>query len=325
MKEHKPEKVVSYTEMIAKAIFSTTNSMSTLADIYSYLIIKYPFLQSRGKSWKNSVRHTLSLNEWFIKIPKLDNAKCCYWSVHPVYIQRFRRGEFQKQRKASVPKFRTHHNHHHASRYYDMSYEINSPTLDYHFFPPPPLQQHFQHQHQHHGTDPTTISPGSHFSQQQQHWPPSITARPQFDEFQTFFPPTPSHHPQQQQYNHHGYPPSPHSYHHHSPVYSNPGGLTSPHHPPPQGVSQPSYCNTYYNNENDANMIYSRHQGQQRSQDQHYYDERASCNRNAITESPSFRSPVDDEDTSAVKGTTTSQQLASPINSGPSEPINSPI
>ena len=322
-KERKPEKVVSYTEMIAKAIFSTTNSMSTLADIYSYLIIKYPFLQSRGKSWKNSVRHTLSLNEWFIKIPKLDNAKCCYWSVHPIYIQRFRRGDFQKQRKASIPKFRSHHNHHHhhPSRYYDMCYDINSPTLDYHFFPPPPPSQHFQQQQL--GPDSTTISPSSHFlpPQQQQHWPP-ITSRPQFEEFQTFFPPQ-----HQQQYNHHGYPPSPHPYHYHSPVYNNQGGLTSPHPSPPQNVYQPSYCSTYYNNtnsEHDANyMIYSsRHQGQQRSQDQHHYDVRPSCNRNTIVESSSFRSPIDDDE--SVKNTMIQQEMSPVSSSGPNEPITPP-
>lgn len=129
-KKHKDntEKIVSYTEMIAKAIFSSPNNMSTLAEIYNYLIVKYPILSSRGKSWKNSVRHTLSLNEWFVKIPKLDNAKCCYWSIHPVYIQRFRRGDFQKQRKASVVKIRSHQNH----RYYDLGYDV-SPTPDYHF------------------------------------------------------------------------------------------------------------------------------------------------------------------------------------------------
>jgi len=165
IKEHS-EKVVSYTEMIAKAIFATQNNMSTLADIYNFLISKYPILKSRGKSWKNSVRHTLSLNEWFIKIPKLDNAKCCYWSIHPVYMQRFRKGDFQKQRKASVTKLRSHHNSH---RYYDFGYDI-SPTMDYHFIPPP---SHFQDVN-------SSISPHSAFSP----WPISRS----FDEFQNFFP-----------------------------------------------------------------------------------------------------------------------------------------
>ena len=100
-KKKSVDKIASYTEMIARAIFSSDNNMSTLQDIYNYLNVKYPILKSRGKSWKNSVRHTLSLNEWFIKIPRMDNGKCCYWSIHPVYLQRFKRGDFQKQRKSS--------------------------------------------------------------------------------------------------------------------------------------------------------------------------------------------------------------------------------
>lgn len=96
------DKIASYTEMIAHAIFSSENNMCTLQDVYTYLDEQYPVLKSRGKSWKNSVRHTLSLNEWFVKIPRMDNGKCCYWSVHPVYLQRFKRGDFQKQRKSTL-------------------------------------------------------------------------------------------------------------------------------------------------------------------------------------------------------------------------------
>lgn len=171
-KKHKEnsEKIVSYTEMIAKAIFASPNNMSTLAEIYNYLIVKYPILSSRGKSWKNSVRHTLSLNEWFVKIPKLDNAKCCYWSIHPVYVQRFRRGDFQKQRKASVAKICSHQN----QRYYDLGYDI-SPTPDYHFMPPAHYQPEIS----------SGISPHGSFSP----WP----MHRQYEEMQPNFFPTASH------------------------------------------------------------------------------------------------------------------------------------
>ncbi|XP_066924237.1 forkhead box protein B2-like [Clytia hemisphaerica] len=165
------DKVTSYTEMIARAILASPNVMATLADIYSHLISKYPLLKGRGKSWKNSVRHTLSLNEWFIKIPKLDNAKCCYWSIHPSYLQRFRKGDFQKQRKAAITKLRTHHHNsgHHHNRYYDLNYDI-SPTMDYHF------PTHFNEMNN------TSVSPHANFSS----WP----SRSPYEEYQTFFPPS---------------------------------------------------------------------------------------------------------------------------------------
>lgn len=116
------EKIVSYTEMIARAIFSCPNNMSTLQDIYNFLSVKYPVLQNRGKSWKNSVRHTLSLNEWFVKIPRMDNGKCCYWSVHPVYLQRFKKGDFQKQRKSNACKLRNA-----ARTLEELQYNLNNP------------------------------------------------------------------------------------------------------------------------------------------------------------------------------------------------------
>ena len=268
--------------MIAKAIFSTPNSMSTLADIYNFLIVKYPFLQTRGKSWKNSVRHTLSLNEWFIKIPKLDNAKCCYWSIHPVYIQRFRRGDFQKQRKASIPKFRSQHHHHHNTRYYDMSYDI-SPTLDYHFYPPP-QSHHFQQEN-------SSVSPHSAFSP----WP--ISSRPQFEEFQTFFPPPHSlsqQQQQQQQYSHHhgnGYP-TPHP----PPVYNQaPVVATSPHPPPQSGYHQQPYY-SYYNAEHVNNMVYRQEPKAQEPSHHHYHDVRN--NRNVEPYRSSVETPKDTQTSS---------------------------
>lgn len=124
------EKIVSYTEMIARAIFSCPNNMSTLQDIYNFLSVKYPVLQNRGKSWKNSVRHTLSLNEWFVKIPRMDNGKCCYWSVHPVYLQRFKKGDFQKQRKSNACKLRNA-----ARTLEELQYNLNNPYHMGNYYP----------------------------------------------------------------------------------------------------------------------------------------------------------------------------------------------
>jgi forkhead box protein F len=42
----------------------------TLSEIYSFLQQSFPFFRSNYMGWKNSVRHNLSLNECFIKLPK---------------------------------------------------------------------------------------------------------------------------------------------------------------------------------------------------------------------------------------------------------------
>ena len=52
------------------AINSTPTKKMTLSEIYSFLQQSFPFFRSTYMGWKNSVRHNLSLNECFIKLPK---------------------------------------------------------------------------------------------------------------------------------------------------------------------------------------------------------------------------------------------------------------
>ena len=140
-KKSEPEKIASYTEMIARAIFSGKGNMSTLQDIYEFLTENFPILKSRGKSWKNSVRHTLSLNEWFVKIPRTDNGKSCYWSIHPIYLNRFRKGDFQKQRKSGITRLHQTSKRTHFPPYF---YPESTPTEYPHMVPalPSPYREH---------------------------------------------------------------------------------------------------------------------------------------------------------------------------------------
>ena len=95
----------SYTEMIATAILSGEPTAKSLQDIYMLMQKRYPFLEHRGRSWKNSVRHTLSFNECFVKIPRQDSGQRCNWTVHEKYVCRFLSGNF-KNSKVSV-KYRS--------------------------------------------------------------------------------------------------------------------------------------------------------------------------------------------------------------------------
>ena len=88
----------SYTEMIAKVILSDTSTAKTLQDIYRTMEQSHPFLQQRGRSWKNSVRHTLSFNECFLKVPREDSGQRCNWTVHPRYLHRFSIGNFKSSK-----------------------------------------------------------------------------------------------------------------------------------------------------------------------------------------------------------------------------------
>ena len=65
----------SYIALIVMAINSTPTKKMTLSEIYAYLQQSFPFFRSTYMGWKNSVRHNLSLNECFIKLPKAMGKK----------------------------------------------------------------------------------------------------------------------------------------------------------------------------------------------------------------------------------------------------------
>ncbi|XP_055842002.1 forkhead box protein biniou isoform X2 [Episyrphus balteatus] len=82
----RPEKpALSYINMIAMAIKESPSGKLTLSEIYSYLQKKFEFFRGPYVGWKNSVRHNLSLNECFKKLPKGMGVgkpgKGNYWTI----------------------------------------------------------------------------------------------------------------------------------------------------------------------------------------------------------------------------------------------------
>ncbi|XP_019412522.1 PREDICTED: forkhead box protein D3-like [Crocodylus porosus] len=56
------------------------------------------FLALQEKSWRNSVRHNLSLNECFIKAGRSDNGKGHFWAIHPANLEDFSKGDYHRRR-----------------------------------------------------------------------------------------------------------------------------------------------------------------------------------------------------------------------------------
>ncbi|XP_015189261.1 PREDICTED: forkhead box protein E1-like [Polistes dominula] len=89
----------SYIALIVMAIQSSPVKKLTLSEIYSFLQQRFAFFRGAYQGWKNSVRHNLSLNECFIKLPKgLGRAgKGHYWTIDPSTEYMFEEGSFRRR------------------------------------------------------------------------------------------------------------------------------------------------------------------------------------------------------------------------------------
>lgn len=98
-KNEKPP--LSYIALIAKAISSSPDGRMTLSEICDYISSNYPYYRERFPRWQNSIRHNLSLNDCFVKVPRSpeSSGKGNYWKLDPDAQNMFEDGSLLRRKK----------------------------------------------------------------------------------------------------------------------------------------------------------------------------------------------------------------------------------
>lgn len=94
----------SYSALIGQAILAHPDRKMRLGEIYDYVTSHYSYYKKNECGWQNSIRHNLSLQPVFRKIPDhtIPGKKGCWWEIIESEEWRFAGGGWKKIEKGEL-------------------------------------------------------------------------------------------------------------------------------------------------------------------------------------------------------------------------------
>ncbi|CAF2934087.1 unnamed protein product [Rotaria sp. Silwood2] len=98
--------IYSYSQLILFALKQSGHDKMTLQMIYDWVAENFPYFKKMEPTWQNSIRHNLSLNKWFIKVPRTKKeaggGKGGFWKLSPDYERQRSLIQIQQQQQQQI-------------------------------------------------------------------------------------------------------------------------------------------------------------------------------------------------------------------------------